>query len=148
MAQLQCQLCGAPVTIAEPLPRDAECGSCKHDLRCCRNCRHYDPAYNNSCRETMADPVEDKTRRNFCDYFYSTRAAFTAGTGDTRTNEARAKLESLFGGRPAPAGPGASAKDKLDALFGAGPERDRESEARKKLEGLFEKPDQASDDRS
>src|SRR2546422_955106 len=78
MAQLQCQLCGAPVTIAEPIPRDAECGSCKHDLRCCRNCRHYDPAYNNSCRETMADPVEDKTRRNFCEYFYFNRAAFTA----------------------------------------------------------------------
>src|SRR5438876_7304794 len=98
MASLQCQFCGAPVTIAEPIGREAQCDSCGHDLRCCRNCRHYDPRYNNSCTETMADPVVEKDRRNFCEYFYFNRepykpAAMTAG----REAEARKKLEQMFG---------------------------------------------------
>ncbi len=54
---LQCRHCGTPVTLSEPLPRDAECSGCGKDLRACVQCRHYDTAYNNSCRETMADPV-------------------------------------------------------------------------------------------
>src|SRR5438552_5204634 len=118
MAQLQCQLCGAPVTIAEPLPRDAECGSCKHDLRCCRNCRHYDPAYNSSCRETMADPVEDKTRRNFCEFFYFNRAPFQAAAeSPSRAAAARAKLESLFGSTNPVTETPKSPRDSLEGLL-------------------------------
>ena len=104
MAQLVCQTCGAPVTYGEPIPREAECEKCGTDLRCCRNCRHWDARYNNECTETQADPVPDKTRRNFCEYFYFSRAAFAGGTGAAsrpgasrdRAAEARAKLEALF----------------------------------------------------
>src|SRR5438552_12590628 len=144
MAQLQCQLCGAPVTIAEPLPRDAECGSCKHDLRCCRNCRHYDPSYNNSCRETMADPVEDKLRRNFCEYFYFNRAPYAAGAVSSRADEARAKLESLIGKSSGSAQAGAN-KQTPGGHPGPDPNHDRESDARMKLEGLFRKQPKPDD---
>jgi len=137
MPSLQCQSCGAPVTIAEPIPRDAECGSCKRDLRSCRNCRHYDPSYNNSCRETMADPVEDKLRRNFCEYFYFNRAPYAAGAVSSRADEARAKLESLFGKSSDPSG----ASKQSPASPGSDPQRSREADARKKLEGLFRKPE-------
>ena len=115
MPSLQCQFCGAPVTIGEPIPRDGECESCRHDLRCCRNCRHWDPRYHNECTETMADPVEDKARRNFCEYFYFNRAPFAAAPGGkARESEARAKLAGLFGGTAPKA---TDARDKLDALF-------------------------------
>ncbi|MGH3053785.1 MAG: hypothetical protein ACRDL7_02265 [Gaiellaceae bacterium] len=84
------------------------------------NCRHYDPALNNSCRETQADPVVEKNRRNFCEFFSFTREAFVKG-GNSREAEARAKLAGMFGGRG-------------QAKAGGGAE-----EARKRLEGLFKK---------
>lgn len=102
MAALVCQTCGTAVTYAEPVPRDSACEKCGTDLRCCRNCRHWDERYNNQCTETQADPVTDKTRRNFCEFFYFSRAAFAGGAGTgsgtsrDRAAEARAKLEALF----------------------------------------------------
>jgi len=115
----QCRHCGTPVTIGEPIPRDAECSGCGKDLRACVQCRHYDPVYNNACRETMADPVVEKERRNFCEYFSFSSEAFKPAAASSRQAEARAKLEGLFGG---PSKPGAS------------------EDARKKLEDLFKKP--------
>jgi predicted nucleotidyltransferase len=141
MPTLQCQTCGEPVTIGEPIPRDAECPSCHGDLRACRNCRHYDTAYNNSCRETMADPVEDKSRRNFCEYFYFNRATFQAKTTTNREADARRKLEGLFGGQAPATDKPQDARAKLDALFGGKkPNADRQSEARHRLDDLFSKP--------
>ena len=98
---LQCHHCGAAVEIHEPLARDAECESCRKDLRCCINCRHYDTRYNNSCTETMADPVEEKSRRNFCEYFSFSREPLAAGPAKSdRAAAARAKLDALFRKRP------------------------------------------------
>jgi hypothetical protein len=128
MASLQCQLCGAAVTIGEPIGREAQCESCRNDLRCCRNCRHYDPRYNNACTEPMADPVVEKERRNFCEYFYFSREPF----------------------RPAQASSGreAEARKKLNALFGGAPGVDRAMDARRKLDDLFRKrPDSGDDER-
>jgi hypothetical protein len=119
-----CQFCGAPMTLGDPIGREATCESCGRDLRCCRQCRHYDPAYHNSCRETEADIVEDKERRNFCEYFSFTDAAFRPAVGRDRQTEARAKLDSLF------AKPGQKTKPP-----------DRAAEARSKLDALFRKPD-------
>jgi hypothetical protein len=95
MAETQCHQCGAAVVIHEPLARDAECDSCGGDLRCCLNCRHYDTQYNNSCRETDADPVVDKHRRNFCEFFSFSREPVAKGTSN-RAAEARKKLDQLF----------------------------------------------------
>lgn len=97
MATLVCQACGRALSVFEPIPRDAACEGCGRDLRCCRNCRHWDVHYSNECTETEAEPVPDKSRRNFCEYFYYSRAPFVAGaSGRDRAAEARAKLESLF----------------------------------------------------
>ena len=100
MPPYQCQSCGAPVTLAEPIPRDSECESCRHDLRCCKNCRHYDTRYNNSCRETEAEPVEDKDRRNFCEFFSFNPTPFAGAKPSTRAADARAKLDALFKKKP------------------------------------------------
>src|SRR5438876_12398510 len=103
MTHAVCRSCGTPIPFDEPIPRDAECTGCGQDIRCCLNCRHYDTHYNNSCRETMADPVEDKARRNFCEYFQLDKAPFAgkgaAAAGAGREADARAKLDQLFGGK-------------------------------------------------
>jgi hypothetical protein len=69
-----------------------ECPGCGRALHSCRNCNFYDPSYNNSCRETMAERVVDKERFNFCEYFIPGDAAVKppAKTG------AQEKLEALF----------------------------------------------------
>lgn len=100
MPPYQCQSCGASVTLAEPIPRDSECESCHHDLRCCKNCRHYDTRYNNSCRETEAEPVEDKNRRNFCEFFSFNPTPFAGAKQSNRAADARAKLDALFKKKP------------------------------------------------
>ena len=50
MATVQCQFCGASFDLRDPVGRDDACEACGKDLRCCRQCRHYDPRYNNQCR--------------------------------------------------------------------------------------------------
>lgn len=104
MPAFQCQSCGAPVTLAAPIPRDAECDACRHDLRSCRNCRHFDTRYNNACKETEAEPVADKERRNFCEFFEPNPAPFAGGAGPapprTRADDARARLDALFKKKP------------------------------------------------
>jgi hypothetical protein len=129
----QCQFCGAAVTLGEPIPRESSCEKCLRDLRCCRQCRHYDPALNNSCRETEADLVEDKERRNFCEFFSINPAPFRAAAMDkSREAQARAKLEGLFGGSGASRGKPGSVSD-------------RATDARAKLEGLFKKKEAMQD---
>ena len=119
----QCQFCGAAVTVSDPVPRESSCESCRHDYRSCRQCRHYDPTRNNACRETEADLVEDKERRNFCEFFDFTPAPFQAGAhGAGREAQARARLEGLFKGG------------------GSAPTPDRATDARAKLDALFKKP--------
>jgi hypothetical protein len=89
------------------------------------NCRHYDPAHHNSCRETEADLVEDKARRNFCEYFSFNRARFAADQGRSgREAEARAKLEGLFGGKGTASGGASEARRKLEDLFKKPPAKD------------------------
>jgi hypothetical protein len=96
MAERTCYACGAGGVPDDLVPRDATCARCGVDLRCCRNCRHWDPRYNNECRETEAELVTEKTRRNFCEYFYWTATPFAGAPAKARAAEARAKLEALF----------------------------------------------------
>jgi len=116
MSRYHCHHCGEAVEIDPPVARTAECESCGRDLRCCMNCRHYDTGYNNHCRETEAEPVIDKDRRNFCEFFEFGSAPPRAAEGK-RAADAREKLDALFGGPPASTSRGGDARAKLDALF-------------------------------
>jgi predicted RNA-binding Zn-ribbon protein involved in translation (DUF1610 family) len=111
-----CRACGTLLAIDEPIPRDAECPGCGHDVRACVNCRHYDPRLHNSCRETEADPVEDRHRRNFCEYFQLSREPWAAASGH-RAGEARKRLDQLFGGTAAKPTSSQTAREKLEGLF-------------------------------
>jgi len=105
------------MAVAEPIPRDAECAGCGRDLRCCRQCRHYDLSRNNQCRESEAELVVEKDRRNFCEFFEFTRARFgVRATGD-RAADARARLAGLFGDPTVAEPPVSDARKRLEDLF-------------------------------
>jgi len=121
----QCQHCGAAVPLAEPIPRESSCESCRRDYHACRQCRHYDPSRHNRCRETEAEMVEDKERRNFCEFFAFNPAPFrAAGRDQSREAQARAKLEGLFGGGTPTPDRATDARARLDALFKKPPEKE------------------------
>lgn len=92
-----CWKCGRALAGGE-YGRLESCPGCAADTKSCRNCVHYAPALSNECRESAADPVKDKEKANFCEFFRPGRP-----------------------GRPAPASAkdaGApSAKGAFDALF-------------------------------
>lgn len=63
-------------------------------MRCCRNCRFYDPVAHNQCREPQAERVADKEMANFCAYFEVTSG--TKSPNSTRRDDALKKLNQLF----------------------------------------------------
>ena len=73
--------------------RDA-CPSCGADIRCCRNCAHFDAAYHNQCRETQAERQVDKERGNFCDFFRLAGVKVPSQLGGVGT--VRRDLDALF----------------------------------------------------
>ena len=54
--------------------RSSLCPSCGKDVKVCKNCKFYSPSSQNQCREHIQDPVKDKERANFCDYFVFVQA--------------------------------------------------------------------------
>ena len=88
-----CFSCGTQATFEGTVSREATCESCGGYLHCCRNCRFYDTAAYNECREPMAERVVDKEGANFCDYF---EAASASGAAVTEGAGAKEALEKLF----------------------------------------------------
>jgi hypothetical protein len=91
-----CHACGTEFQGAEKVLRTEECAGCGRDLRCCRNCRHFQPGAHNQCLEVVAEWVADKERANFCDYFSFADSSPSAGKPKSAEEEAREKWRSLF----------------------------------------------------
>lgn len=90
---MTCWKCGRAIDTTERVGFRDYCPRCDRALHACRNCDFYDPAYNNQCREPMAERVVDKERANFCEYFSSSRAS---ARPSSPTATARSKLDDLF----------------------------------------------------
>ena len=127
---LDCWQCGESLAeLLYPFRRNDECPACRADVHVCRMCEFYDPTMGDSCREPVADKVNDKERANFCDYYRATPGAYRA----TEDAAARIELDALFGlesgGEPAGEAQGEeSFADKRKA---------QADEARRKLDSLF-----------
>ena len=93
---VRCHACGREAT-AERIEIRAIC-ACGAWLHCCRNCGLYAPGASNDCREPNAERVADKEQGNFCDWF---RPAAAARSGVAAAGDARARLDALFGKKPA-----------------------------------------------
>ena len=64
-----CFNCGREWTLSTAPGRRDECEDCKTDFRCCRNCVHHDFVVAHQCRERRSEPVQEKDRANYCEYF-------------------------------------------------------------------------------
>ncbi|HEB97860.1 MAG TPA: hypothetical protein ENI96_15685 [Sedimenticola thiotaurini] len=89
----RCWHCGAGLG-PHDYGRETGCPGCGRPTRVCRNCRWYDTSRANACQEYRAEPVTEKERANFCEFFEPTTPA-TAG-GPTPEEELRRAAESLF----------------------------------------------------
>ncbi|MBN1548701.1 MAG: hypothetical protein JW902_18775 [Syntrophaceae bacterium] len=90
----RCHQCLKEVAVQKVIGRKDTCPFCSAELRCCLNCRFYDPQVYNQCRESQAERVLEKDRSNFCDYFNFKEAEAEPELAAKQT--ARDKLESLF----------------------------------------------------
>ena len=96
-----CFNCGREWTLSTAPGRRDECEDCKTDFRCCRNCVHHDFTVAHQCRERRAEPVQEKDRANYCEYFDFAKRAFKkpiCGSGEaSREDAARDALKKLLG---------------------------------------------------
>ena len=92
---MNCAFCGKVINIEKTVGRRDTCPHCNRDLRCCKQCKFYDPNAYNECREVSAERIVDKERANFCDYFLL-RGSKESGGSVNRTKNAKKALEALF----------------------------------------------------
>jgi hypothetical protein len=72
---LTCHQCHHELSLASSLVhRSDECPHCFADLHCCKMCQFYDSSCYNECRETQADRIVEKSKKNFCDFFTITQS--------------------------------------------------------------------------
>jgi hypothetical protein len=93
---MNCWHCGRTIEVIRGKDRVGfrdDCPACDRSLHVCLDCGFYDPAYNNSCREPMAERVVDKERFNFCEYF---TPADNRKPVQSAKSGAQNKLEDLF----------------------------------------------------
>ena len=88
-----CWSCGKPIE-ANNFHRLDSCLHCGNDTHVCKNCTHYDRAYNNECVESQADRQVEKEKSNFCDYFKASDRI--GGTGGKTLNDMKSAAEALF----------------------------------------------------
>ena len=93
-----CYKCGEVFPADLIITRSLECVQCSVPVRCCRNCTFYEPGAHWDCRETVPEPVYDKERANFCDYFRLNTRQGGAGGGKDRDADAsnRDRFDALF----------------------------------------------------
>lgn len=89
-----CWSCQHEVDMDVRVQRRDECVSCGADLHVCKNCRFWDPTYHNECRENVTAYIRDREKANFCMSF---EFRGTTDEDADEANDARAKLEALFG---------------------------------------------------
>lgn len=80
-----CYYCGAPIEL--PVYRRSVCAQCGKELKICLNCEFYSPGSHWDCHETIPEPVKEKDRANFCDYF-------KVSTKNTAKTESKSNLDT------------------------------------------------------
>ncbi len=90
---IRCAFCNKEIEFEGRVSRSDTCHHCNRDLRCCLQCKFYDPGSYNECKEVSAERIVDKERGNFCDYFI---LRGTREMGPGRKGAAKQALEDLF----------------------------------------------------
>lgn len=94
-----CYACGYQFPDEMNVYRSTECPSCKRDVKVCLNCKFYSRGSNMDCREHISEPVIDKDKANFCDYFKLGGSSSGGGSSNKvdKADKARSEFNSLFG---------------------------------------------------
>jgi len=96
---LTCWNCGGLLTqVLLPVSRHEYCPGCAEAVHCCRMCVNYSVHAVDQCREDRAEPPTVKESANFCDYFSPRLGGERDAPGRSRQDDARARLDALFGG--------------------------------------------------
>lgn len=90
---VNCWNCGVPVG-SNNLGRQDSCSKCGKDTRVCKNCKHYDRASNNECREEQAGRQVDKEKGNFCEWFQAREGG--TGLGGPSKADLKSAADALF----------------------------------------------------
>ena len=98
----KCFHCGNNIDSKLRIYRNTLCSVCSGVLKICRNCKLYSPGSHWDCRETIQEPVKDKEKANFCDYFMfiessENQSGKEDGSGDKKIEKARSNFDKLFG---------------------------------------------------
>jgi hypothetical protein len=91
-----CARCGQELDPGSEVFRTTACAACGAELRTCQNCHFYQPGAHWDCRETISEPVRDKSKANFCDWFRFRDASQTRPAGKA-AGDAKADFNKLFG---------------------------------------------------
>ncbi|MFC1837705.1 hypothetical protein ACFLYW_03390 [Thermodesulfobacteriota bacterium] len=89
---MNCSFCQKEITERKIHIRD-ECPVCGRDLHICLNCEFYARDAYRQCRESIREPVQDKEKANYCDFF---RAAKTGSVQGSAEDDTLNKLNDLF----------------------------------------------------
>lgn len=97
MSEVRCYKCSKVLDFkpGHKAHRSDVCTNCNSDVKCCKNCSHYNINAYNQCKENQADRVVDKERANFCDYFVL-RASNAIDNQNDSKQDAKSKLDALF----------------------------------------------------
>ncbi len=90
---MRCAFCKNDLSLEGAVSRTDTCPHCGRYLRCCKQCRFYDPRAYNECKEVMAERIVDKERSNFCDFFVFRGQE---NQHEKQVEEAKRRLEALF----------------------------------------------------
>ncbi|MCF0262074.1 MAG: hypothetical protein HUK23_04090 [Sphaerochaetaceae bacterium] len=89
-----CPHCDAQVSL--PIYSQAQCPKCGALLHCCKCCAFYSPDSHYGCRESIEEPIWDKEKSNYCDYFRLTDKKIGSSKDAEKAQKARQMLDSLF----------------------------------------------------
>ncbi|MBN1524751.1 MAG: hypothetical protein JW904_09720 [Spirochaetales bacterium] len=78
--------------------KSSSCPFCRADLKTCTNCVFYKPGSHWDCAETISEPVREKDKSNFCDFFRYNKNRKPETSADAHTTvDARDNFSKLFG---------------------------------------------------
>ena len=89
---MNCAFCHQEINETRIHIRD-ECPACGRDIHICLNCEFYDQDVYRQCRETIKEPVQDKEKANYCDFFRAAKAGSALANTESDTF---GKLNDLF----------------------------------------------------
>jgi hypothetical protein len=66
---MRCSMCGHIIHTSSEITADSQCPKCEVDLRCCKQCSHFDTGAQFECTQPIKARVMAKDKLNDCSYF-------------------------------------------------------------------------------